>query len=94
MANPIRRGQSSSQVSSWNPSENGFTPTQQTSFFLPHGLTLRHTVNAGTTSVTIPDGVTWVYAICVGAGGGGLGSGAGSSAGGAGGISWGWTLAN
>ena len=65
MANPIRRGQASSQVSSWSPSSSGFTPNQQTSFFLPHGLQLRHTVET-TGSVTIPSGVTWVYAICVG----------------------------
>ena len=91
MANPIRRGESSSQVSSWAQSDR-VTPNAQTSFILPHGLTLRHTVNAGTTSVTIPSGITWVYAICVGAGGNG---GGGSSAGGgAGGIAWGWTLAN
>jgi hypothetical protein len=45
----------------------------------------------GEIAVTIPAGITWVYAICVGGGGGGT---AGSTAGGAGGIAWGWTLAS
>ena len=89
MANPIRRGESGSQVNSWAQNDT-VTPTAQTSFILPHGLTLRHTINAGTTSVTIPAGITWVYAICVGAGGGSNGYGGG----GAGGVAWGWTLAN
>jgi len=38
MTNPIRRGESGSQVSSWHASSNTVTPNQQTSFFLPHGL--------------------------------------------------------
>ena len=161
MANPIRRGESGSQVSSWNPSSNTVTPNQQTSFILPYGLTLQQKVGqavitnvvdagatvvytadnnysagdivsiydvnpvaynlrnatilsatsttftittaatgtyvsggvaqkTGTIAVTIPTGITWVYAICVGNGGGGAGSGGG----GAGGVAWGWTLAN
>jgi hypothetical protein len=89
MANPIRRGESGSQVSSWMPSSNTVTPLANTSFILPYGLQCQQTINAGTTSVTIPAGITWVYVILAGGGGGG-----GSRAGGAGGIAWGWTLAN
>ena len=159
MANPIRRGESSSQVSSWSQSDT-VTPSAQTSFILPYGLTLRQkvgqanitniTASAGTVtytaannysagdtvgiydanpvaynlrnvtvasasstqftvtnaatgtyvsggivqktgfmSVTIPAGITWVYAIAVGGGGSGQNGG-----GGGGGLSWGWTLAS
>ena len=93
MSNIFRKSKAGTQVSSWQQSSNTVTPNQQTSFILPHGLTLRHTVNAGTTSVTIPSGITWVYVICVG-GGGSTGSSFVSCPGaGAGGIAWGWTLA-
>ena len=93
MANPIKRGESGSQVNSWAQNDRatdyGFAST-----ILPYGLQLRQTINAGTTSVTIPAGITWVYAIAVGGGGGGFSASAGASGGGAGGISWGWTLSN
>ena len=92
MSNIFRKTKAGTQVSSWQQSSNTVTPNQQTSFILPHGLTLRHTINAGTTSVTIPAGITWVYAICVGGGGGGR-FGRGTGGGGAGGVAWGWTLA-
>jgi hypothetical protein len=89
MANPLRRGESSSQVTTWAQNDT-YTDKGFTSSILPFGLQLRQTINAGTTSVTIPNGITWVYAICVGAGGGGFFGYGGSS----GEISWGWTLAN
>jgi len=93
MSNIFRKSKAGTQVSSWQQSSNTITPNQQTSFILPHGLILRQTINAGTTSVTIPAGITWVYAICVG-GGGSTGSSFVSCPGaGAGGIAWGWTLA-
>ena len=69
MTNPIRRGQPSSQINTWFPSTNKSTPNNFTSSILPYGLQLKQTINAGTTSVTIPAGITWVYAICVGGGG-------------------------
>lgn len=83
------RGEAGSQVSEWNPSAINTTSNSFTSSILPYGLQLRQTKNAGDTSVTIPSGITWVYAICVGGGGGGRSSGGG----GAGGVAWGWTLA-
>lgn len=84
----IRRGESGGQVSDWNPSSDTVTAPSQQSFFVPHGLTLRQTINAGTTSVTIPAGIEWVYVVLAGPGGRGV-----SGGGGAGGIAWGWTLA-
>ena len=86
MAEGFKRGEAGSQVNSWMPSSNASTPNGFTSSILPYGLQLRQTINAGTTSVTIPAGITFVYAIAVGGGGGGGG-------GGAGGVAWGWTLA-
>jgi hypothetical protein len=161
MANPSRRGQSGSEVSSQMQGAD-YTPWSNTHFVLPYGLRLRQIVGqsiitnvsgngttvtftaannysagnrvsiynvdpvaynlqnaliasatstqftitnaatgtyvsggiaqkTGTTDVTIPTGITFVYAICVGAGGGTLST---ISAGGAGGVAWGWTLAN
>ena len=92
MAEGFKRGEVGSQVNSWMPSTNTVTPSGFTSSIAPFGLQLQQTINAGTTSVTIPAGITFVYAIAVGGGGGGGGSGFGSGGGG-GGISWGWTLA-
>ena len=86
MYEDLRRGQVSSQVSSWSQN-NDFSPFN--SFLSPYGLTLQQTINAGTTSVTIPAGITWVYAICVGSGAGGFFA----YSGGAGHVAWGWTLA-
>ena len=77
-----------SQVSTWHPSTNEITPTQNQSIFAPNGLTLRQTITSSG-SVTIPAGVTWVYVIMAGAGRGGF-----FGYGGRGGeVSWGWTLA-
>ena len=88
MANPSRRGQVAGPVSGQMRGDEE-TPFANTSAILPYGLQLRQTINAGTTSVTIPAGITFVYAIAVGGGGGG----GGGNGGGAGGIAWGWTLA-
>ena len=92
MSNPIRRGEVGSQVNSWQPSTNAVTPNGFTSSIAPYGLQLQQTKNAGDTSVTIPAGITFVYAICVGGGGGG-GNVTSSYGGGGGGMAWGWTLA-
>jgi hypothetical protein len=49
----------------------------------------------GTTAVTIPNGITFVYAVVVGGGGGGSnGTLSTNGGGGAGGVAWGWTIAN
>ena len=88
MANPSRRGQVTGPVSTQMRGDEE-TPFANTSFILPYGLQLRQTINAGTTSVTIPSGITFVYAIAVGGGGGGNPS----NGGGAGGVAWGWTIA-
>ena len=159
MANPSRRGQSGSEVSSQMQGAD-YTPFANTHFVLPYGLRFQQAVGqstitnvsgngttvtytaannysaghqvsiygvnpvaynlqnvtvasatstqftvtnaatgtyvsggvvqkTGTTAVTIPAGITFVYAICVGGGGGAAGGG-----GGAGGVAWGWTLAN
>jgi hypothetical protein len=69
MANPNRRGQVGSEVSTGMQGVD-YTPFSNTHFVLPYGLHLRQTINTGTTSVTIPSGITFVYAICVGGGGG------------------------
>ena len=82
----LRRSAPGIQVSGLAVGDN---TTTAPSTLAPYGLTLQQTINAGTTSVTIPAGVIWVYAICVGAGG--ARGGAVLSGGGAGGISWGWT---
>ena len=92
MAEGFKRGEVGSQVNSWMPSTNTVTPSGFTSSIAPFGLQLRQTINAGTTSVTIPAGITFVYAIAVGGGGGGS-SGSGGGAASAGGVAWGWTLA-
>ena len=60
----------------------------------PYGLTLQQTITSGT-SVTIPAGINWVYAILVGGGGGAGGSQSGGTnwawgGGGGGGITMGW----
>lgn len=89
MASPIRRGQVGTQVSDLTPNSNSSTPTQQTSFFVPYGLTLRQTITSSG-SVSIPSGITWVYVVMTGAGGGGSAGGGG----GGGALSWGWTLAS
>ena len=88
MAHPNRRGQSGNEVRT-SMRGVGYTPFSQTHFILPYGLRLQQTINAGTTSVTIPAGITFVYAIAVGGGGGG----STTAGGGAGGVAWGWTLA-
>ena len=55
--------------------------------YAPHGLTLQQTITAtGYSSVTIPTGITWAYAIVVGGGG----SGANNYSGGGGGVTAGW----
>jgi len=88
MANPNRRGQASASVRTGMTGSN-VTPWTNTHFVLPYGLQLQQTKNAGDTSVTIPAGINFVYAIAVGGGGGGIIAGSG----GAGGVAWGWTLA-
>lgn len=88
MSELLRRGQSPSQVSDWNPSSNTVTPPSQTHFFVPFGLTLQQTIQSSG-SVTIPAGIDWVYVVMTG---GGASGGAGSASGGkAGEVSWGWT---
>jgi hypothetical protein len=77
MASPIKRGLAGSQVSDLSPLNDEFTPLNQTSFIAPYGMRLRQTITSSG-SVTIPTGIEWVYAIVVGAGGGG--------------IAWGWTI--
>jgi hypothetical protein len=165
MSNIYRKSKAGTQVSSWQQSSNTVTPTPQTSFILPYGLTLRQkvgqaditnvTASAGTVTytaansysagdnvsiydvnpaaynlgnmiitsasstqftvtnaatgtyisggvaqkigsvnVTIPAGITWVYAICVGGGGGAHNPFVAASGGGGGGITAGWTLAS
>jgi len=84
--NPNRKGQAGNPVSTGMQSAT-YTPFVNTHFNLPYGLFLRQTILAGTTSVTIPAGIDFVYAICVGGGGGGSQGG-----GGAGGVAWGWTI--
>lgn len=88
MSNPNRKGQAGNAVSTSMRSSNS-TPWSNTSFFLPHGLQLQQTLLT-TGSVTIPTGITFVYAIVVGAGGGG----STLNGGGAGGIAWGWTISS
>ena len=91
MANPIKRGESGSQVSSWNPTSSAASSLVST--IVPYGLTLQRTILT-TGTVAIPDGVTFVYAIVVGGGGGGGAFNGGSNCGaGAGGVAWGWSLA-
>jgi hypothetical protein len=87
MSNPINKKQVG-QVSNWFPSNDRFLNYSQSSMASPYGLKLRQTITS-TGSVTIPADITWVYAICVGAGGGGSNTYRG---GGAGGVAWGWTL--
>jgi hypothetical protein len=163
MPNPIRRGQSGSEISGQTQSSNQ-TPWSNTHFILPYGLRFQQAVGqstitnisgngttvtytaannysaghqvsiynvnpnaynlqnvtvastsstqftvtnsatgtyvsggvvqkTGTTAVTIPAGITFVYAICVG-GGGGEPTNQAQGGGGGGGVAWGWTLAN
>ena len=89
MANPVRRGQAGAAVSTTIRGDN-FTPQSNTSWILPYGLRLQQTISTTTSSVSIPTGITWVYAIVVGGGAGGTTL----ASGGAGGLAWGWTLAN
>ena len=156
MSHPLRRGESGSLVSSWNPSSSAYTPQRQTSQWNPYGLQVRNLIygthlsiagdgttatattkrsmphglftgqtvtiygpHGGTYTVTvtspttftysnsvtgtfdnqcipslfpaIPSNITFVWAICVGAGGKGYGNSVAS--GGGGGINAGWTLA-
>lgn len=77
-----------SQVASWFPANHKITPLPQTSLLNPYGLTLRQTITSSGT-VTIPAGVTWVFAILTSGGGGsffGYGGHGGE-------VTWGWTLA-
>ena len=105
MANPNRRGQAGSPVSTGSQGDTA-TPFANTHFILPYGLRLQQTVTGtgllgstatgtslagGASTVTIPSGINFVYAIVAGGGGGGSNNGGGG--GGAGGIAWGWTLA-
>lgn len=85
MSNPSRRGQAGSPVSTGMQSAS-VTPFANTHFILPYGLRLQQTINAGTTSVTIPSGITFVYAIAVGGGGGGTSNPSFCGGAGAGGI--------
>lgn len=84
----IRRGESGGQVSDWNPSSDTITAPSQTSFFAPHGLTLRQTITSSG-AVTIPAGIGWVYVVLTGGGEGGYFGFGGT----AGEVVWGWTLA-
>ena len=52
----------------------------------PYGLKLQQTITSGS-SITIPAGVEWVWAVVVGGGGGG---GFGQGGGGGGGVTVGW----
>ena len=90
MANPNRRGSAGNPVSTGMQGDT-YTPFTNTHFVLPYGLRLQQTKNAGDTSVTIPAGINFVYAIAVGGGGGG--GTTTTNGGGAGGIAWGWTIA-
>ena len=65
MANPIKRGESGGQVSTWANPNDSFTPLAQTSLLNPYGLTLRQTITSSG-SVTIPAGINWVYVVAVG----------------------------
>ena len=87
MANPIKRGQSGGQVSDFGSSQSA---ASFVSSITPYGLKLQQVITS-TGSVTIPAGINFVYAICVGGGGAGVFNGYG---GGAGGITWGWTIAS
>jgi len=87
MANPIKRGQSGAQVSDFGSSQSA---AAFVSSITPYGLKLQQIITS-TGSVTIPSGINFVYAICVGGGGGGVFNGYG---GGAGGITWGWTISS
>lgn len=82
------RGNAGSQVSDWFPANSEFTPLSQQSLMAPYGLRLRQTITSSG-SVTIPDGVNWVYVIIAGAGSGSYFGYGGAS----GEVSWGWTLA-
>ena len=63
----------------------------QSNSYSPYGLTLKQTITSGTT-VTIPSGVNWVYAIVIGGGGGGnVLNGTYGPGGGGGGVTMGWT---
>ena len=59
--------------------------------FDPTKVSLQQTITSGT-SVTIPSGINWVYAVVVGGGGGGAYSGGGNAGGGGGGggVTVGW----
>ena len=87
MANPIKRGQAGAQVSDFGSSTSAGSFV---SSITPYGLKLQQVITS-TGSVTIPAGINFVYAICVGGGGAGVFNGYG---GGAGGITWGWTIAS
>jgi len=86
MAIPNRRGQSAGPVSE-SVRGDDYTPFTQTSFLNPYGLTLRQTITSSG-SVTIPAGITWVYVVMTG-GGGGTNFGYGSRGAE---VSWGWTV--
>ena len=73
-----------SSVANWSPSSNKFTPLTQQSIVAPYGLTLRQVLTSSG-SVTIPAGITFVYAIVVGGGGSNAGGGGGVASGAAGG---------
>jgi hypothetical protein len=88
MGNPIKRGESSGQVSTWANPNDSYTPLSQTSLLNPFGLTLRQAITSSG-SVTIPAGITWVYVVMTSAGSGGSTTGSGGSAGG---VAWGWTV--
>lgn len=92
MANPIRRGEVSSPVSSWSPSGVQFTPLAAMSLVNPYGLQLRHTLRNGSANPIIPTGINWVWVVCIGAGCAGYQQG-NYTAGGGGGVSMGWTIA-
>jgi len=87
MANPIKRGQAGGQVSDFGSSQSA---AAFVSSITPYGLKLQQVITS-TGSVTIPTGINFVYAICVGGGTGGTFNYWG---GGAGGITWGWTIAS
>jgi hypothetical protein len=87
VANPNRRGQSAGPVSGSVRGDDE-TPFANTSFLNPYGLTLRQTITSSG-SVTIPSGITWVYAIMTSGGGGSFFGYSGNG----GEVTWGWTLA-
>lgn len=93
MSNPIRRGEVSSQVSSWHPSSVSFTPTSAMSIANPFGLRLRHTLRNGSSNPVIPSGINWVWVLCIGGGASGYTVG-NYTGGGGGGVSIGWAPAN